>query len=321
MPISENKKSDNYVFKSIWYVLNRNLKGSGLFLSGIALCLIGVGITINKQLSLASDPYEKSIVVTLVGSGLPLILAGINLILRPKKLYIYLTSVGILVSIISLTIFYRYYPEGLYYPVITWVCLPYISGLTLLTAIIFANALEMLPQLPAKKVPFSTLRERLDYVINQSGDMNSRLKLFQDELEKWGAASWQKEKKSKDKYYCITDSLILLLDHLENLAKSEKRSDELDWLYKRTRRILEDEGIEEIPVKKGDRFDGLYHKQVSDQPDEHPLGTVLEVARKGYYEKGVTGGDDVILRPVEVIVSSGLSGKQPESKRSKEEEK
>jgi molecular chaperone GrpE (heat shock protein) len=115
--------------------------------------------------------------------------------------------------------------------------------------------------------------------------------------------------------------VFLLLDHLENLAVGEKKPDEIEWLYTRIRRILEDEAIEEIQVGIGERFNGMYYKQVGSCPDELPRDAVLEVTRKGYFIRGQPGQDNAILRPAEVIVSDGPLGKKPESKISKEVDK
>ncbi len=131
-------------------------------------------------------------------------------------------------------------------------------------------------------------------------------KLYLD-LEDYGAKSWNQEKELEEKYLRMVYSLFLLLDHLENSAKDEKKADEIGWIYRRTLRILDDEGIEEIPVKMGDYFSDTRHKSVKSRPDELPKSAVLEITRKGYYTKSKTG-EDIILRPAEVIVSSGVSG-------------
>lgn len=166
---------------------------------------------------------------------------------------------------------------------------------------------------------FVELRGSVDQTIALLAEAGSRLKRLQLDLEDYAAQNWEREKESEEKYYRMTISLFLLLDHLENLAKDQKKSDEIDWLHKKIRRILEDEEIEEITVEKGDHFSGIYHKHVGDRPDEVEKGTVLEVTRKGYYIRGQAQEDSVILRPAEVIVSSGPSGKQPESKIAKKE--
>lgn len=177
------------------------------------------------------------------------------------------------------------------------------------------------PKPEVEPASFPKLRDSVRQLMGLMAEARSNLERLQLDIEDYGAGSWIREKESKEKYYRMASSLFLLLDHLENLAKDKEKSDEIDWLYKRIRRILEDEGIEEIPAKKGYLFSGVYHEHVDDRAGEFPEHTVLKVVRKGYFIRGQTGTDDVILRPAEVIVSSGPPEKQPESKISEEVEK
>ena len=174
------------------------------------------------------------------------------------------------------------------------------------------------PRPEVERATFLKLRDSARQLTRLMVEARSNLGKLQLDLEDYGAETWERERKFEEKYYRMADSLFLLLDHLENLAKDEKKSDEIDWIYKKTRRILEDEGIEEILAKKGDHFSGIYHKHVGDRPDELPKGIVLEVVRKGYFIRSQPGIDDVVLRPAETIISSGPSGKQPESKTAEE---
>ena len=73
-------------------------------------------------------------------------------------------------------------------------------------------------------------------------------------------------------------------------------------------RILAEEGIEEIPVKTGDKFSSTNHKRVESRPDSSLKSSVLEITRKGYWIKS-ENGEDIVLRPTDVIVSSGTSVK------------
>lgn len=159
-------------------------------------------------------------------------------------------------------------------------------------------------------LPFSKLCDNVKQLSGLLLEAGANLGKLHLDLEDYGAKSWNQEKELEEKYLRTVYSLFLLLDHLENSAKDEKKSDEIGWIYRRTLRILEDGGIEEIPVKTGDYFSDTHHKSVKSRPDELPPSTVLEITRKGYHTKSKTG-EDIILRPAEVIVSSGVSGKQP----------
>lgn len=298
-------KNENLNRKSMSHIIKR----SGLFLLGLVLCLIGIGIPINKQLLLLnSDIHDKSMIVTLIGIGLPLIIAGIGLASRPKKIYVYLISTGILIDIIAIAFFNKSYPGDWYYPVVGWIFLSYILGIILLITIIFINISSPIGDV-SDDIPFYTLREKLDNAITMSENTGSQLRHFKDELEVWEVENWKSKKEIEEKYYRMTTNIFLLLDHYENFIKVDKKSEVIDRFYKNTLRILEDEGIEEIPVTKGECFDSTYHKHVASRSDKLPENTILQVSRKGYYKKGIMKEDDIILRPAEVIISNGNTEK------------
>ncbi len=152
---------------------------------------------------------------------------------------------------------------------------------------------------------FLKLRGNLEKITGQIPEIGSQLDNLRLDLEDYAAENLKNEEELKEKYYRMTDNLFLLLDHFEIHKKSGKKSGKIDWFYEKTRWILEQEGIEEIPVARGDSFDGIYHQEIRSLPHKLPDGTILEVSSKGYYIKGKTGKDDIILRPARVTVSSG----------------
>lgn len=166
---------------------------------------------------------------------------------------------------------------------------------------------------------FLKLRDNLEKISVKIPDIGSQLDSLRLDLEDYAAENLKNEEELKEKYYRMTDNLFLLLDHFEIHKKSSKKSDKIDWFYEKTRWVLEQEGIEEIPVTRGDSFNGIYHQQVSSRPHKLPDGTILEISLKGYYIKGKTGKDDIILRPARVTVSSGPQ-KESNPKNKKEVE-
>ena len=139
-----------------------------------------------------------------------------------------------------------------------------------------------------------------------------RLKLFKGELENWGTKSWEREKELEKKYNQILRELFLLLDHFGIFLNGKMEQGGIESIYDRARQILSNRGIEEMPVKKGDCFNGKYHKCLDAREDRLEKGTVLEVVRKGYLMKNQAGEDDVVLRPSEVIISCGSSDNETE---------
>jgi molecular chaperone GrpE (heat shock protein) len=130
--------------------------------------------------------------------------------------------------------------------------------------------------------------------------------------------NWQRERDFDEKYSFILRKLFFLLDHCDNFVKLGKYTDEIKWFHKSILEILENEKIEKMPVKQGDLFDSMYHKCIGERPTVYQKGTIIENTRIGYYKKGKTNEDDIILRPAEVIISSGTPVIQSESNQKKE---
>ena len=150
------------------------------------------------------------------------------------------------------------------------------------------------------------MRSRIEKLSALVADAASNLENFQVDLVTYGAERWERERSSLERYCGLAQHLFLMLDHLEIQAKEAGGADGASRLYGKACRILEEEGIKEIAVKKGDPFDGKLHKHVGQKPDGCPAGAVIEVARKGYVMKaGLAGEGEFVLRPAEVIVSAG----------------
>ncbi len=150
------------------------------------------------------------------------------------------------------------------------------------------------------------MRSRIEKLSALVAEAASNLENFQVDLVTYGAERWERERNSLERYCSLTRHLFLMLDHLEIQAKEAGGSNGASQLYGKACRILDEEGIDEIAVKKGDPFDGKLHRHVGQKPDGCPAGAVIEVARKGYVMKtGLAGEGEFVLRPAEVIVSAG----------------
>jgi molecular chaperone GrpE len=116
------------------------------------------------------------------------------------------------------------------------------------------------------------------------------------EKEKADARRWGKEE--------IVGSLVSLLDVLEQAESAAHKSHDmksvvigLDMLYKEFKKLLKDEGLEEIPADPGAAFDHAVHEAVETVPDEGEENRVLGVLQRGYKLHGN------LLRPARVKVS------------------
>jgi molecular chaperone GrpE (heat shock protein) len=153
---------------------------------------------------------------------------------------------------------------------------------------------------------FFTLRNNLESIKNRISEAGTDLENFKLDLEDYGASSFKKEENLNEKYHRVLDNLFLLIDHFEIYKKHRKKSDKINWFYEKTRWILEQEGIEEIPITRGDIFNNFYHIQVGSRPHKFPDGSILEIVSKGYYKKSSNNENDIIFRPARVVVSNGL---------------
>lgn len=153
---------------------------------------------------------------------------------------------------------------------------------------------------------FTSLRKKASTIASLLEEARGGLDGFNVDLEDFGAESWEREKSLRRKYGSIVDSLFLLMDHIQVEEDAGRTSVDLDWVRERMGKLMEQEGIREIPVREGDEFDGMYHKHAGDRPHKTPPQTILEVSRRGYYvPQGPDDEDDVILRHAEVVVSRG----------------
>ncbi|MCW7078813.1 MAG: nucleotide exchange factor GrpE [Canidatus Methanoxibalbensis ujae] len=75
----------------------------------------------------------------------------------------------------------------------------------------------------------------------------------------------------------------------------------VEMTLNRIKELMRSEGIEEMNVKKGDKFDPFRHEVVAREESDEPEGTILEVLRKGYVYRGK------ILRPAAVKTAAKKS--------------
>lgn len=116
------------------------------------------------------------------------------------------------------------------------------------------------------------------------------------EKEKGDCRRWGKQE--------IILGLVSIMDVMEQAeAAAHKTTDMksvlagLDMLYGEFKRLMKEEGLEEIGVKEGDDFDHEIHEAVETVQKEGEDGKIVAVLQKGYRLNGV------LLRPVRVKVS------------------
>jgi molecular chaperone GrpE len=116
------------------------------------------------------------------------------------------------------------------------------------------------------------------------------------EREKADARRWGKEE--------MVAKLLSILDVVEHAESAAKKGSDmksvvvgLDMLYKEFRKVLKEEGLEEVPAEPGSGFDHAVHEAVETVPDEGVEHRILSVLQRGYRLHGN------LLRPARVKVS------------------
>jgi molecular chaperone GrpE len=144
-----------------------------------------------------------------------------------------------------------------------------------------------------------SLDEARDRELRLRADFDNHRKRM--DKEKSEARRWGKEE--------IVVRLASLMDVLEQAeAAAQKGADlksvtvGLDMLYKEFKKLLKEEGLEEVPAEPGAAFDPAVHEAVETCPHDGPENRVLAVFQRGYRLHGN------LLRPARVKVSCKQSG-------------
>jgi molecular chaperone GrpE len=156
-----------------------------------------------------------------------------------------------------------------------------------------------------KTSELAILKQSLDEAKAQAADHYDQLLRLKADFENFRkradrdraeARRWGKEE--------IVGRLASLMDVLEQAeAAAHKGADlksvtiGLDMLYKEFKKLLKEEGLEEVPAQEGQPFDHSVHEAVDTVEDEGEENRILGVFQRGYRFNGN------LLRPARVKVS------------------
>ena len=116
--------------------VSKDRMGFVLFLSGIALCLIGLVLATIWQLNFSSTLFEIRSAVTLTGIGIFLVFFGINLISGLERPHTkFFLVLGVALSAIAMITFQAFYPWKWRYPSVI-----YALGILSMISSLFVNA-------------------------------------------------------------------------------------------------------------------------------------------------------------------------------------
>lgn len=119
--------------KAIYYI------GSMFFVAGIALLILGSAFIMIFQLHYNSEPEQIFLTTIFMGTGITLILIGINLMIKQSRKGYGIVGTSTIISSIAIIIFSFNYFNNWYYPIISYVLALYIFGFLTLLGNAFAN--------------------------------------------------------------------------------------------------------------------------------------------------------------------------------------
>ena len=130
-----NDSPDGVLLKgvSIYYA------GSVLFIAGIALLALGTILVMLFQIHYYSEPVQILQTVFCIGTGITLVLMGINLMIRQKKKGYYVIGISTMISAVSIFLFVLNYLDNWFYPVVGYVLVLYVVGFLGLLGNAFGN--------------------------------------------------------------------------------------------------------------------------------------------------------------------------------------
>ncbi|WGH25412.1 MAG: nucleotide exchange factor GrpE [Candidatus Shikimatogenerans bostrichidophilus] len=98
----------------------------------------------------------------------------------------------------------------------------------------------------------------------------------------------------------IIKNILPILDDFKRLIKEEKitNKDGIYFIYKKLKKILEDNGLKKIKVNIGDDFNPDFHYAITQVKNKKMKNKIVQILEDGYYVY------DNIIRCVKVIVGS-----------------
>ncbi len=150
-----------------------------------------------------------------------------------------------------------------------------------------------------------TVRQSLEEANRKAGDYYDQLLRLKAEFdnyrkrmerEKSDARRWGKEE--------IVLRLVSLMDVMEQAELAAHRAPDikavifgLDMLYGEFKRLLKEEGLEEVPALEGEPYDHNLQEAVETVESDGAEGRILNVLQKGYRFQGT------LFRPARVKIS------------------
>jgi len=113
--------------------------GSMLFIAGIALLALGTVLVMLFQIHYHSEPIQILQTVFCIGTGIILVLIGINLMIRQKRKSYYIVGISTIISAVAIFLFVWNYLDNWFYPIVSYVLILYVFGFLGLLGNAFGN--------------------------------------------------------------------------------------------------------------------------------------------------------------------------------------
>jgi molecular chaperone GrpE (heat shock protein) len=303
--------------------------GSAIFMIGVLLCLTGIAQSIGMGLNIRSPREEICKVVTLVGIGIPLIFAGINIVLKPARRYTYLIAFGIAFSLVMVAIFHTHYVKNWPQSLAVNVSLSYAASILLLIGILLANTIKKESEIEGFKVKkeieikdlktelaeynkklsvkleikpdneFLALKANLSQHVSEIAELQRLFQEFQQDFEGYGWTTSTKIEELEGARKKLIIKLIDINDDLESAIKFTHRDKEGDKIDK------DKEMVSRYLVRINGKLDTALKKE-GVSPIEMDIGAEL-------YDKGGRNHEivDVVYTeeyPEGTIVEEGRKG-------------
>jgi molecular chaperone GrpE (heat shock protein) len=236
--------------------------GSAIFMIGVLLCLTGIAQSIGMGLNLRSPREEICKVVTVIGIGIPLIFAGINIVLKPARRYTYLIAFGIAFSLVMVAIFHTHYVKNWPQSLAVNISLSYAACILLLIGILLANTIKKETEIEGFKVKkeieiedlktelaeynkklsvkleikpdndFLALKANLNQHVSEIAELQRVFQEFQQDFEGYGWTSSTKIEELKGAHKKLIIKLLDINADLKSAIKFTHRDKEGDKIDK-----------------------------------------------------------------------------------------
>lgn len=304
--------------KNIW---QRNRLGSGMFIGGIALCIISAALSIILNISPISHSGYVSYLITMIGLGLPLIFYGSNTIMKYSEKN-YISFLGFVITISFAILFFTSYSDSQYHDRLYVIYSFYSAGMLLLIVDTFLKInkkeSDTILLLEETNKAYLMIKERYDmckdeavpdyiseFVKKLKEDIDSRTKelsdmtirsirryktdndRLHDDVQKFKQRTEKEKSDFKDRANeMIIKDLVNVIVNIDELGQHKHDSnytiDDIKRIKDYLFNILKDEEVEIINPSIGDNFDDKRCCAIETvENDKFPENKIVSVKKIG----------------------------------------